>query len=159
MELNSTEVMDSGDSVDIFAAEAASKRTEWPEWTSTERAAFVGEFADDKRAIDIVTLDLQGVTLVADYFVICSGTSDVHVRSIAEGIEEAMKKKKGVRPFAVQGRQEANWIILDYGDVVVHVFSEVERAHYDLEEFWKHARVVERVLAGRPGAEGVGGGV
>jgi len=118
--------------------------------TSRERADLIAAAADDRRALDIVTLDLQGVTLIADFFVICSGTSDVHIRAIANGIEEAMKKSHGVRPVAVQGRSQANWIILDYGDVVTHVFSQAEREYYDLESFWKHARVVERVLAGRP---------
>ncbi|MCA1594908.1 MAG: ribosome silencing factor [Chloroflexi bacterium] len=121
------------------------------ELTSKQRAEFVAEAADDKRAVNIVTLDLQGITLVADFFVICSGTSDVHVRAVSDGIEEDLKKKHGVRPYAVQGRGEANWIILDYGDVVAHVFSEAEREYYDLESFWKHEQVVQRVLAGRPG--------
>jgi ribosome-associated protein len=119
--------------------------------TSSEKASVVSAAADDKRALDIVTLDLQGITLVADFFVICSGTSDVHIRSISDGIEEDLKKNHRVSPMAVQGRNEANWIILDYGDVVVHVFSETERSYYDLEGFWQHARVVERVMAGRPG--------
>jgi ribosome-associated protein len=120
--------------------------------TGQEKAALIAEAADDKRALDILTLDLQGLTLVADFFVICSGTSDVHVRSIADGIEEDLRKNQRIRPSAVQGRQEANWIILDYGDVVVHVFSQPEREFYDLESFWRNARVVERVMAGRPGA-------
>lgn len=121
------------------------------EVTSKEKADYVVEAADDKRAVNIVTLDLQGITLVADFFVICSGTSDVHVRAISDGIEEDLKKKHGIRPYAVQGRGDANWIILDYGDVVAHVFSEAEREYYDLESFWKHEQVVRRVLAGRPG--------
>lgn len=124
------------------------------ELSSQEKAVIVAEAADDKRALDIVTLDLQGITLIADYFVICSGTSDVHIRAIADGIEEKLKKDFRIRPVAIQGRVDALWIILDYGDVVVHVFSEAERAYYNLESFWKHARVVERVMAGRPG-EGV----
>jgi len=120
------------------------------EMSSQEKAALIAGAADDKRARDIVTLDLQGLTLVADYFVICSGTSDVHIRAIADGIEETLKKEHHVRPRATQGRSQASWVILDYGDVVVHVFSEAEREYYDLESFWKDARVVERVLAGRP---------
>ena len=128
------------------------------EFTSQEKAEVVAEVADDKRALEIVTLDLQGITLVADFFVICSGTSDVHIRSIADGVEETLKKKHHIYAHAIQGRVEANWIILDYGDVVVHVFSEVERAYYDLESFWKHARVVERVMAGRS-AETVGSAI
>jgi ribosome-associated protein len=118
--------------------------------SSRTKAAYIAEAADDKRALDILTLDLQGITLVADFFVICSGTSDVHIRAITNGIEEDLKKKYGIRPSAVQGREDASWVILDYGDVVAHVFSESEREFYDLESFWKHARVVEKVLAGRP---------
>ena len=125
--------------------------TQQREVSSQQKAEWIAAAADDRRAREIVTLDLQGLTLVADYFVICSGTSDVHIRAVADGIEENLKKEHGVRPLAVQGRNEANWVILDYGDVVAHVFSEAERAYYDLESFWKHARVVERVLAGRPG--------
>lgn len=117
--------------------------------SSREKAALITKAADDRRALDILTLDLQGITLVADYFVICSGTSDVHIRAIAEGIEETLKKEHHIRPAAVQGRTEANWIILDYGDVVVHVFSEAERVYYDLEELWDKAPIVERIMAVR----------
>lgn len=122
---------------------------ETQEMSSRERAVLIADAADDKRALDIVTLDLRGLTLVADFFVICSGTSDVHIRAIADGIEESLKKDHHIRAFKIQGRQEANWVVLDYGDVVAHVFSEAERAYYDLESFWENAKVVERVMAGR----------
>lgn len=80
-------------------------------------------------------LDLKGKTVMWDYFVVCSGNSDVHVRSIADKIEEKMKAVK-VRPRSVEGRS-TGWILLDFGDVVCHVMREDERQFYDLESLWE----------------------
>jgi len=99
----------------------------------------LGRFADDKKAGDIVVMELGGLTDIADYFVIASGTSERHVRTIADGIKEGMKKE-GIRLFAVEGHDEGRWIILDYQNVIVHVFLESLRELYDLESLWIEAK-------------------
>jgi len=91
--------------------------------------------ADDKKANYVTEIDLRGKTLIADFFLICSGTSNIHIRSIADGIVEAMDKL-GVRQHRSEGYSEATWIVLDYGDVIVHVMSEDERDRYKLESLW-----------------------
>lgn len=106
---------------------------------TSETVDVFGRLADDKKALDVVVMDLSGLTDIADYFVIASGTSDRHVRTIADGIQEGMKLE-GTRPFAVEGYDEGRWIILDYQSVVVHVFLESLRELYDLESLWIEAK-------------------
>ncbi|HBL24993.1 MAG TPA: ribosome silencing factor [Deltaproteobacteria bacterium] len=98
-----------------------------------------GRLADDKKAVDVVIMDLNGLTDIADYFVIASGTGERHVRTIADGIREGMKQE-GTLPFAVEGYDEGRWIILDYQNVIVHVFLESLRELYDLESLWIEAK-------------------
>lgn len=103
--------------------------------------AFVGA-ALDRKAYDLVVLDTAGLTSVADYFVICSGRSDTQVQAIADAIEQA-GDALGIRPLAVEGREQSRWMLLDYGDVVIHVFYTPVREFYDLERLWVRApRVV-----------------
>jgi len=83
-------------------------------------------------------LDMREVTPITDYFLICHGTSSVHIRSLAEAVREAFQER-GLRPFGAEGEKEGRWVLLDYGDVVVHVFSEEDRAFYDLERLWSDA--------------------
>lgn len=97
--------------------------------------------ADDAKAKDIVLLDMQGVTLVADYFLICSGTSSVHVKSIADAINVAMKSS-GLGDARLEGYDSGIWVLLDFGGLVVHVFQEDARLYYDLERLWRDAREV-----------------
>ena len=110
---------------------------------------WVAEAADEQKAFDIVTLDLQGVSLIADYFVICSGRSTVQVKAIAEHIEEFLEKK-GQRVLHREGKRDGQWVLLDYGSVVVHVFKEEERRFYALERLWGDAQLVEDLLVQRP---------
>lgn len=98
-----------------------------------------GRLAEDKKGRDIVIMDLSGLTDIADYFVVVSGTSERHVKTIAEGIREGMKKE-GVRPFSVEGYDEGRWVILDYHNIVIHVFLESLRELYDLESLWIEAK-------------------
>jgi len=98
-----------------------------------------GRLADDKKALDVVIMDLSGLTDIADHFVIAGGTSERHVRTVADGIREGMKKE-GVRPLAVEGYDEGRWVILDYQSVIVHIFLEPLRELYDLESLWIEAR-------------------
>ncbi|MHB1421452.1 MAG: ribosome silencing factor [Bacillota bacterium] len=101
--------------------------------------------ADDRKARDIVVLDLQGITLIADYFVICNGVSSTQVQAIAKSVEEKMHDSQYAL-LRSEGFQDARWILLDFGSIVVHIFQEEIRRFYDLERLWGDARVVERVL-------------
>lgn len=91
--------------------------------------------AEDKKANYLTVIDLRGKTVIADFFVICSGTSNIHIRSIADGIMEALEKQ-GLRRRRIEGYSEAAWVLLDYADVIVHIMSETERDYYKLEKLW-----------------------
>jgi ribosome-associated protein len=106
---------------------------------ATEEKLAVAESAlVDHRAVDPVRLDMRAVTLITDYFVICHGTSSVHIRGLADAVVEALEQL-GLRASGVEGHREARWILLDYGDVVIHIFAEEERSFYDLERLWSDA--------------------
>ena len=104
--------------------------------TSTELAGFIAAAAADKKARDVVTLDIRGRTTIADYFVICEGDTDRQVRAIVDNIEEECAKQ-GVRPLHGAGVGDASWACLDYDSVIVHVFLPGERTFYDLESLWR----------------------
>jgi ribosome-associated protein len=106
---------------------------------SKEKLALILEAMEDKRAVDVVVLDVSGLTLMTDAMVICTGNSSVHIRTIAEAVLEKMKEV-GIKGIRAEGLQEGRWVLIDYGDVVAHVFAEEERAFYRLEEFWRNAR-------------------
>ena len=92
----------------------------------------------DRKAVDLMVLDVQGLSSVTDYFVICSGRSTTHVATIVEAIRTAMKAAE-VRPLHAEGTPESGWMLLDYGDVLVHVFLEDTRVYYALERLWGDA--------------------
>ncbi|MGD0230882.1 MAG: ribosome silencing factor [Syntrophorhabdales bacterium] len=104
-----------------------------------DKAGECGRLALSKKAGDVVMLDLSGLTEIADFFVLASGTSERHVLTIAGAVEHDMKEK-GVSPLSKEGYDEGRWIIIDYGDVVVHVFLEPLRELYDLESLWIEAK-------------------
>lgn len=103
--------------------------------TSPEKAAKIIAFAEDMKAERLETLDVRDKTSVADYFVVCTGTSDRHVQSIAERVAEQMKQLEE-RPLRVEG-ERSGWVLQDYGDVIFHVMREEQRQFYDLETLWK----------------------
>lgn len=105
---------------------------------SWERALRCAQAALDKKAYDLVVLQVGALTSVADYFVICTGRSDVQVQSICRAIEEAMSAV-GVKPLAIEGFTHGQWVLLDFGDVVVHIFYETVRQFYNLEGLWVQA--------------------
>ena len=107
-----------------------------PTWLVAVRAA------EAKKAVDLRVLDLREVTTLADYFVICSGTNPKQIQAIADEIVMTLKRR-GERAGSIEGYEGADWILIDYGDLLVHVFSERAREYYDLERLWRHARVVE----------------
>ena len=92
-----------------------------------------------KKAIDLVLLDVRGLTSIADFFIICSGSSNRQVMAIAEFIQVDLKKH-GIKPLSVEGIKEGRWILLDYGHVIIHVFYEPLRSFYDLEGLWTYAK-------------------
>ncbi len=101
--------------------------------------------ADDKRAEDIIVLNMQGISMIADYFVICHGNSDKQVQAIAREIKEKVEELQ--QPVKrIEGFEEARWILVDLGDVVVHIFHKEERNYYKLERLWGDAKI-ENVLS------------
>ncbi len=109
-----------------------------------ELARRIVELAEDKKAADIVLLDLTGLTTLADYFVICSGGSERQLEAIADGIVETLRNDK-IRPIGREGVAASHWVLLDYGSVVVHVFTLPERDFYQLERHWGEAKTALRV--------------
>ena len=101
-----------------------------------------GEAAASKKAVDLVALDLRDLGGVADYFVICSGGSDVQVKAIADAVEEKLREH-GARPWHVEGLEGRRWVLLDYVEFVVHVFHHKTREYYLLERLWGDARKVD----------------
>ena len=96
----------------------------------------------DKRAVGLVVLDVRGISSVTDYFLVCSGRSTTQVEAIADAVRAELKAD-GVRPLHREGVAESGWILLDYGDVLVHVFLEATRAYYALERLWGDAPAME----------------
>ena len=103
-----------------------------------EKALLCTRFALDKKAYDLVVLDVSKLTSVADYFVICTGRSDTQVRAIAQHVEESLENED-IRPLATEGFPRGQWVLMDYGDVVIHIFYQPIRAFYDLEGLWMRA--------------------
>jgi ribosome-associated protein len=104
-----------------------------------ETATMVAVAAIEKKAVGLEILDVAGKVDYADFLVIMTGRSDRHAQALAQGIEEALRKK-GVRPVAVEGLTHASWVLMDFGDVVVHVFQDEARQLYDIEGLWLDAR-------------------
>ena len=104
--------------------------------------------AEDKRARDITVLDISPISTLCDYFIICSGGSSTQVKAIAENILEKLSDH-GILPKRREGLREGSWILLDYGDVVVHIFQEEQRYFYNLERLWGDAEVVNVSVGGQ----------
>lgn len=104
----------------------------------------VVDAAENKKAINVVALNLQGISLIADYFVICHGNSEVQVQAIATEVRKKAEEL-GVRVRGLEGLDTARWVLVDLGDVIVHVFHRDDREYYNLERLWSDAKVVERV--------------
>jgi len=107
--------------------------------TSEKLATLVAAAAADKKAEGIVALDLRGISTFTDFFVICSGTSEPHLKAVANGIEETLRKDHGIRSHAIDGYPLSQWVVMDYGDVIVHIFHQSKREFYSLEDLWNDA--------------------
>jgi len=108
---------------------------------SLDKALAAAQAALEKKAYDLVVLQAEHLSSIADYFIIATGRSDVHVEAIARGIEEQMDRD-AVKPLSIEGLQHAHWVVLDYDDVVIHIFYEPARELYRLESNWLDAREV-----------------
>lgn len=106
--------------------------------TADRKVRLAARAALDRKALDLVILDVQGLSGVTDYFLVCSGRSTTHVDSIADAVRAALKAAE-VRPLHVEGTAESGWTLLDFGDVLVHVFLEETRVYYALERLWGDA--------------------
>ncbi len=115
---------------------------------SLEAAQLCAEAADSKKAFDIQILDLRSLTYITDYFVICSGSNTTQVSAISDWIGHALAKA-GEHPSHVEGGAESRWVLMDYGDVVVHIFDEQTRIYYSLEKLWSDAPRIPLVIQPR----------
>lgn len=115
---------------------------ETPALDAKEKALLLCGFALDKKAQDLALLEVGELTTIADYFIICSGRSDRHVQSIAEGLKED-GRAQGLRPLASEGVARGQWVLMDFSDVLVHIFYEPVRRFYDLDGLWAVATAVE----------------
>ncbi|HEY8449085.1 MAG TPA: ribosome silencing factor [Bacillota bacterium] len=107
-----------------------------------QRAALAAAAASEKKANDVRVLDVSSITLVTDFLVICSAGNSIQVRAIADHVEERLEAQ-GRQPRGIEGYKEGRWVLLDYGDVIVHVFLQEEREYYSLERLWGDAKPVD----------------
>ncbi|HUB79308.1 MAG TPA: ribosome silencing factor [Bryobacteraceae bacterium] len=117
--------------------ETAATQTKTPTWLIAVRAA------EAKKASDLMVLDLTGVTAFADYFLICTGANQKQVQAISDEVGLRLKHEAGELPTNVEGYTQAEWVLADYGDLLIHIFSPQARAYYALERLWRGARQVE----------------
>jgi ribosome-associated protein len=110
------------------------------------------EVAQDKQAVDIAVLNLEGAGAFAEYFLLCSGRSQPQIKAIAEAIEERLDRE-GIHLAHREGKGNAEWVLLDYGSFVVHIFSERAREYYDLERLWRNAERIDFPAPERPTQE------
>ena len=103
----------------------------------------IEEILENKKGREIEIINVEGKTILADYFVIVTGTSTPHVRSLSEEIQFKLKELHNIEPDHVEGFESARWILLDYGSVIIHVFQESDRDFYSLEKLWQARRKVE----------------
>ena len=130
----------SAETESIFARKTELKQTEITR--STVNWLVAVRAAESKKATDIKVLDLTGITSFTDYFVICTGSNQRQIQAIADEVE-AQLKKAGERPLSIEGYDQAEWILADYGDFLVHIFSPKSREYYSLERLWKSAKEAE----------------
>lgn len=108
-----------------------------------EMARLACKALEDKKAVDIKVIDIEKVSILADYFIIASGTNRNQVQAMADNAEEILGRA-GYEPRQIEGYQNANWILMDYGDIVIHIFDEENRLFYDLERIWRDGVLVDR---------------
>ncbi len=110
--------------------------------SSKEKAILCARVLLDRKAVDPVILEVRNFSSFTDYFVICSGNSDRQVQALASHMEERLAEED-IRPLGIEGKREGRWVLLDYGDVIVHIFYQPVREFYDLERLWSEAPRME----------------
>ncbi len=100
---------------------------------------------EEKKGEDILLLDLIGVCSFTDYFILCSGTSERSIKALADEVRKVLKEKHSVMDQGVEGDAQSGWVLIDYGDVILHIFSKVLREYYQLEDLWREGKVLLRV--------------
>ena len=110
--------------------------------TSKELAKLACDALDDKKTLEIKVINIENVSTLADYFIIASGTNHNQVQAMADNVDETLGRA-GYEPKQIEGYQNANWILMDYRDIVIHIFDEENRLFYDLERIWRDGTVVE----------------
>lgn len=110
--------------------------------TGKEMTVIAGNALEDKKAVDMKVLDIEKVTSIADYFIIASGTNINQVQAMADNVEEALGKA-GCNAKQIEGYHGGSWILMDYGDLVVHIFDEESRKFYDLERIWRDGKLID----------------
>ena len=110
--------------------------------TSKELAKLACDALDDKKALEIKVINIENVSTLADYFIIASGTNHNQVQAMADNVDETLGRA-GYEPKQIEGYQNANWILMVYRDIVIHIFDEENRLFYDLERIWRDGTVVE----------------
>ena len=110
--------------------------------TSKELAKLACDALDDKKALEIKVINIENVSTLADYFIIASGTNHNQVQAMADNVDETLGRA-GYEPKQIEGYQNANWILMDYRDIVIRIFDEENRLFYDLERIWRDGTVVE----------------
>lgn len=127
-------IREHGSTARVLDPERSEQQSETPPWLTAVRAA------ESKKATEILVLDLRDVTTFADNFVICTGANTRQIQAISDEVGLQLRKR-GEIPMSVEGFDAAEWVLLDYGSYLIHVFSAKARAYYDLERLWRHARV------------------
>lgn len=122
---------------------ATQNQPQTPTIDSKELAWQIALAAEDKKAEDIVLLEVSEVSYLADYFVVITGFSRTQLNAIAESIEERLETEFALQPMRVSGKKEGDWVVQDYGDVIAHIFLPEAREYYALEAFWGHAERIE----------------
>jgi ribosome-associated protein len=102
---------------------------------SKEKLDLICNALDERKAVDEIVIPVTGLTQMTDYMVICSGTSNIHIRAVADRVNELMKAH-GIKGTRMEGYSEARWVLMDFGDVVLHIFDPEAREFYQLEQFW-----------------------
>ena len=115
---------------------------EFIRWNFVKKAIHLAKILDDKKAEDVTVLHVAETSSVWEYFVIASGTSNTHVKSLADDVEYEIKERFGIDPQHIEGRA-TGWILLDYGSVIVHVFGHEDREYYNLERLWADASIMD----------------
>ena len=111
--------------------------------TSKELAKLACDALDDKKALEIKVINIENVSTLADYFIIASGTNHNQVQAMADNVDETLGRA-GYEPKQIEGYSSANWVLMDYRDVVIHIFDQENRRFYDLARIWRDGKVVEK---------------